>query len=78
MLKIYFNALPIFLMPSIMLGLATGMNSSLELQQEKKTSIDFFVNIIGFTGVGIMTGFLYPISFPICGSYVIYRHITKK
>ena len=36
--------------------------------------IDTYSNIIGFTSIGIITGITYPISFPLCGCYVLYKN----
>jgi len=60
-----------------MVGIMTGINSSLH-DMNKTSHIHFFTNTIGFTAIGIITGILFPISFPMLGTYVIYRHTQGK
>jgi hypothetical protein len=65
--------LPICIFPTAILGMGIGIT------QKKDTSspLNQFIDIIGFTGIGVITGFTYPISFPLFSTYIIYRHFNK-
>jgi hypothetical protein len=39
---------------------------------------DMFINTIGYTSIGMITGFTFPITIPIIGGYIVYRDIIKK
>ena len=67
-LQLYFKALPLVTFYTTFMGITTG----LELAYDKKP-IDRYAKIIGFTSIGILTGFTYPISFPLLGLYVFYK-----
>jgi uncharacterized membrane protein len=71
LLQIYAGILPIFLIPSTITGIMTGVSTSLGIKQP----LPFFCNMVGFTGIGMITGLTYPISFPLLSGYVIYQHI---
>ncbi len=51
-------------------------NRIIDTNNKKKTdnSLDTYSTLIGYTGVGIITGITYPISYPLCGSYVLYKN----
>jgi len=74
LLQIYAGILPIFLIPSTITGIMTGFSSSLELKQP----LPSFCNMVGFTGIGMITGLTYPISFPLLSGYVVYQHIRHN
>ena len=77
MKNVYCSVLPVIIIPTTIIGIMTGINSSLH-NMSKNSHIYFFTNTIGFTAIGMITGILFPISFPILGSYVIYTHIKEK
>ena len=70
-IEIYAGILPIFLIPTTITGIMTGITTSLNI----KKPLPFFCNIVGFTGIGVITGITYPISVPLLSGYVIYQHI---
>lgn len=74
--EMYCNFLPIMLMPSTTLGMIIGIGTN--HTPETKKPIDMLVNTIGYTSIGIFTGFTFPISIPLIGGYIIYRDIIKK
>lgn len=71
--------LPICIIPTTILGMWIGIMSPLNNNSPKKdtSSLNHFIDIIGFTGIGVITGFTYPISFPLFSTYIIYRHFNK-
>jgi hypothetical protein len=69
--NIYCEFLPAIVIPSITLGMFTGMTIT------PTRGIDLFINTIGFTSIGMITGLTFPISFPLLGGYVLYTHLKK-
>jgi hypothetical protein len=67
----YKEIVPIIIIPTTVIGTSIGMTNSFKNQM---SSVESFVSIIGFTGLGLITGITYPISFPLMTTYVIYRH----
>lgn len=78
--------IPICIIPTTVLGMGIGIMSPLNTYQQKQNTIpkhassplNHFIDIIGFTGIGLITGFTYPISFPLFGTYIIYRQISNN
>jgi hypothetical protein len=70
-LKLYITILPVPLMYSTLMGIDAGIDAN------KKTPVenfmDTYANIIGYTGIGIITGLTYPVSYPLFASYVLFR-----
>lgn len=71
LIQLYAGILPIIFIPATMLGVFTGINTS----DSTKTPIHNYVNIIGFSGIGMITGLTFPISVPLLSGYVMYQHI---
>ena len=71
---IYFELLSVFVPTTTMLGLITGLSYVASPQPSRP--LDLFANMIGHATIGITTGLLYPISYPIIGVYVLYKHYT--
>jgi hypothetical protein len=69
---IYFELLPVFLPTTALLGFMTGLSYSGQPYLAKP--LDLFTSIVGHTSIGIITGVIYPISYPLFGMYVIYKH----
>lgn len=65
---IYIDLLPVFVPGTTFLGFITGLSSTYKL-----TPIDSFASIIGYTSLGLITGFSYPISYPLLTGYVLYK-----
>jgi hypothetical protein len=65
---IYIDLLPVFVPCTTFLGFITGLSSSYKLNP-----IDSFASIIGYTSLGLITGFSYPISYPLLTGYVLYK-----
>ena len=69
--NIYCEMLPAIIIPCCTFGMFTGMTIT------RTREIDHFINTIGFTTIGMITGLTFPISFPLLGGYVLYTHIKK-
>ena len=71
--KLYIKALPLMTIYSTLVGITIGIEAN-----KKKTdnSLHTYSTLIGYTGLGIITGITYPISYPLCGSYVLYKNHT--
>jgi hypothetical protein len=48
------------------------------IKKNDKTSMIVFVNLVGYTSMGICMGIVYPISFPLCMIYTIYSNFLDK
>ena len=72
--KIYVNTLPTMITFSGTSGLLTGIGNYVCDSQNKdypKPEIpNFYTYMIGYTSLGIVTGLIYPISFPLCAYHV--------
>ena len=69
LIELYFELLPIAIMPCSMFGMFNGMRFGFE----RKDPIDAFCQSIGHTSIGIITGFTYPISLPFLAGYVLLK-----
>ena len=69
--KLYIMILPVPLMYSTLMGIDAGIDANKETPVEN--FMDTYANIIGYTGIGILTGLAYPLSYPLFGCYVLYR-----
>ena len=67
--ELYFALLPVPLMASTIFGTATGFNYGLD----NKNPIDSFSGMIGYTSLGMITGIIYPVSFPLLAGYTLFR-----
>ena len=67
---IYFDLLPIVVPSTTVLGILTGMIA----HSDPKRPMDGFTNIIGYSTIGIITGFTFPISFPLISAYVLIKN----
>jgi hypothetical protein len=73
--ELYINFLPIVLATTSFTGLFTGVHANAKYASKP---IDIFSNILGYTSIGVTSGVLYPISFPLFGSYILYKNYTSK
>ena len=69
--EIYFDFLPVYFTCTTLLGGLLGSGSI--LSGSPSSAIDCFLMIIGCSGIGMITGITYPISFPLIGCYVLYK-----
>lgn len=71
----YFRYLPIAVIPSIFYAVTDGIKKSIEYSRLCNTPTNNYTlleNIVGYTSIGILVGFTYPISFPIIFAKIIY------
>jgi hypothetical protein len=71
LLKLYTTILPLPVIFSTVIGIDIGL--TVNRQIPVRNSMDSYANVIGFTGLGILTGLTYPVSYPLLASYVLYR-----
>jgi hypothetical protein len=64
--KLYLKTLPTM----VTFSGTTGLLSCLGSYNEKQYEIPVHIRLIGYISIGIMTGVLYPISFPLCTYYL--------
>jgi hypothetical protein len=69
--QLYYTVLPLFSIYSTVIGIEAGVNAN--KREPEGTSINRYANVIGYTSLGLLAGITYPISFPICGGYVLYK-----
>ena len=71
-LAMYTKLLPVMIVPSGCIGFIAGIH--LNTTKTTHSSFDIFSHLIGYTSVGIMTGIMYPVSFPLLAGYVVYKN----
>ena len=64
----YIDLLPVFLPGTTFLGFLTGISTTYKLNP-----LDSFASIIGYTSLGLITGFTVPMSYPLLTGYVLYK-----
>jgi hypothetical protein len=67
--NIYFELLLVYFPSSTFIGIITGLSSLRQIEHP----MDKFINIIGYSTLGMVTGITYPISYPLLGAYVLYK-----
>jgi len=67
--ELYFAILPIPLMTSSIYGIINGMTYGID---KKCNNFEAFSGMIGFTSIGIITGIIYPISFPFLAARMLF------
>ena len=65
----YFALLPIPLTISTIFGIVNAMDYGCKTKD--KTQIESFSGMVGFTSIGMITGIMYPISFPMLAGYTV-------
>jgi hypothetical protein len=68
----YVTLLPLMTIYSTILGINVGMMKN--TRNNDAHSFEMYSNFIGYTGLGIITGITYPISYPLFGCYVLYNN----
>ncbi len=69
--NLYMTILPLPAIFSTMMGIDIGLTANRRIPVEN--SMDSYANVIGYTSLGVLTGFTYPVSYPLFGLYVLYR-----
>ena len=70
---LYFELLPVFGPMPVVLGFFSGLGAS----TNRENPFDLFTNVLGHTTIGIITGILYPISYPLLGARVLYANFKQ-
>jgi len=73
----FYTFLPIMIRSCSSLGFLSGFMNAIHDAPLNKHHIGLvlFTNVVGFTGLGILTGMTYPISIPLFTYYVISQKI---
>ena len=65
----YFKSIPYITLFSSTCGLLTGVYANgingKKLEKENEKVMSVYTNLVGYTSLGIITGIIYPISFPL-------------
>lgn len=75
--EIYYNYLPVYFSCSTLLGCLLGAGSIMTrlcTSSDGINPIHCFLMIIGYSGIGMITGITYPISYPLMGCYILYKN----
>ena len=70
--QLYMTILPLPLIFSTYMGIDIGLTANRRIIPVENY-MDSYANVIGYTSLGIITGLTYPVSYPLFGSYVLYR-----
>lgn len=70
--NIYIDLLPLFVPSTTLFGFMIGLTANLSPREIKST--DSFMNVVGYTSIGIITGVFFPITYPLIGGYVLYKN----
>ena len=71
---IYIELSTVLIPTTTFLGIVTGIFSN----DRDTKPIDSFINIIGYSSIGAITGITYPVSYPLLGGYVLYKNFIVK
>ena len=74
--ELYIRYLPLFTIYPTIIGIDVGC--TVNKRKPDKKSFDIYSNVIGYTSIGIATGIIYPISYPLLGCYVLYKTRTDS
>ena len=66
--QLYYCGLTVVLPFTTLLGIRASFDN------KPRVGFDMFVNTIGTSTIGVITGLTYPISIPIITGYTIYKH----
>lgn len=71
--QLYMTLLPIPAVYSTLMGIDTGINAN-KRKLDHPNPLEVYSNVIGYTGLGILTGITYPISYPLFGLFLLYQN----
>ena len=69
--RIYITGLPVFSIFSTFMGIDIGISANKRLNDGNISNMNQYANVIGYTGLGIITGITYPVSYPLFGLYIL-------
>ena len=67
----YYDYLPVFFTGTTMLGLSVGALSVLNINKPVYP-LFIYMTMVGYTGIGMVTGITYPVSYPLMGGFIVY------
>ena len=70
---LYIELLPVFAPMPVFLGFLSGM----VVRDSRDNPLELLFNVIGYTSVGVMTGLMYPVTYPLLGGYVLYKNFKQ-
>lgn len=73
---IYYDYLPVYFSCTTLLGSLLGSGTiitSLCASSDGVHAMDCLLAMIGYSGIGMIIGITYPISYPLIGCYVLYK-----
>ena len=73
LIKFYTTTMPYVTIYSTCLGIDTGITIN-KILYNNNNPFDKYSNLIGYTSLGIVTGILYPITYPAFGYYILYKN----
>jgi hypothetical protein len=73
--ELYVTMLPLMTAYPTLVGIDAGFTFVNKLNPAEN-SIDRYSTILGYTGIGIITGLTYPVSYPLFACYVLYKNRT--
>lgn len=74
--EIYYDYLPLYFSCTTLLGCLLGSGSI--MSRSCFRPMDCFLMIIGYSGIGMITGITYPISYPLIGCYILYKIKSER
>ena len=79
--ELYIKLLPIPVVYSTFIGIDIGLEANKKHSDfsgietnKSRNYIEMYSNVIGYTGLGILTGIAYPVSYPLLGCYVLFKN----
>jgi hypothetical protein len=74
--ELYFHYLPRFFDYTTLFGGLVGCTTITRLLLDERVNpFITFIIPIGYSGIGMVVGITYPISFPLIGGYVLYKSL---
>lgn len=80
-IQLYTAVLPFPLMISSAFGVACGMEHGFNHNKnnnKNKNPLQSFSGMVGYTSLGMITGLLYPISFPMLAGYTLWQREKQE
>jgi len=75
--QLYFAVLQFPMMISSIFGVVCGMEHGSNTGKNKNP-LQTFSGMVGYTSLGMITGLLYPISFPMLAGYTLYQREKQE
>jgi len=76
-IQLYSAVLPFPLIISSAFGVACGFEHGIN-NNKNKNQLQTFSGMVGYTSLGIITGLLYPISFPMLAGYTLLQREKQE